>query len=184
EAALEFSEVSYSEKQQKRDYPERDQLTGPKQRCPIAEYAPAKSVDDADDRIERVDGAKHRFAVGHVGTADPDGRHVEAKLDHKRNDVNKIAVLDVERGKPHPNADRAGKSEQQENRNEHNLPAGSEVEFVEVVKHHHHRQQTRGHREVDEADHDAADRQDHPWKIYLGDHVAVADQAVAARGQA
>src|SRR4029450_4609139 len=89
-----------------------------------AQQAPAEPIDYPDHRVERVKQAP--LVRDNAGT-ESDRRHGQPHLDHEGDYISEVAVLDVERGDPHPDADARRERDDSKTRQEHNLPTGGEL---------------------------------------------------------
>ena len=175
EALFHFSELADAEPQEEAGDAEAEPKAGQIELAFAAEQAPAKSVDDADHRIE---GIKQAPLLRDDAGAEADRRHIETELHDERNDVAEIAILDVERGDPQADPEAGHERDGREHRQQQNLPARHEL-----VPDHQPDEDREADEEIDEGNHHRRDRHDQPRKIDLADEIGIADEAVRGIGQ-
>ena len=174
-ALFHLPELADAQPQEKAGDTEAEPEAGQIELAFTAEQAPAKSVDDADHRIEGI--SKTPLLRNDAG-AEADRRHIEAELHDERNDVAKIAILDVERRDPHADTEAGHERDGREHRQQQNLPARHEL-----VPDHQRHEDREADEKIDEGDHHRRDRHDQPREIHLADQIGIADEAVRGIGQ-
>src|SRR6516165_3126985 len=115
-----FSELSDAQPQKKPGDSETKNEAGPIEPGVAPEQTPAKSINNADHRIEGIDQTP--LVRDNAGT-ESNRRHIEAQLHNERDNVAKIPILDVERGDPHAHTQAGHERNAGEHRQQQNLPA-------------------------------------------------------------
>jgi len=136
-----------------------------------AEQGPAESVDDAYHGVKRV---KQPPPGGNHAAAEADGGNVKAELNDEGDNVTEIAVLDIQRGKPEPHAERRSEGQHDKERKSQQMPIRQEP-----VKGHHQGHQDQGNGEIHETGDDRSRGHDQARKINLRNQIDVCDETIA-----
>jgi len=124
EALFHLAELADAKPQEKDDDAPAQDEAGQVKIGFTAEDGPAESVDNAHDRVDRVQQAP---LFGHDGGAEAHRRDVQAELDDEGDDVAEVSVLDVERGNPQPRSQACEKGHEDEEGKSEDLPAREEL---------------------------------------------------------
>jgi hypothetical protein len=175
EALFHFAELPDAEPEEEGCDGDADAEGGPVEGGLAAEEAPAETVNDANHRVQRVE---ETVLLGDDTGTEADRRDVEAELDDEWDDESKVAVFDIQRGKPETRPEGGQEGEENKDREEEELPAGQEP-----VVDHHAGDDGEADQEINERDDHSGGGDNEPREVNLADEVGIADEAVGGLGQ-
>src|SRR6476661_6982931 len=131
---------------------------------------PAESLDDADHRVQRVQGAP---SLGQQAAGIGDGRREHPELREEGHHVSNVSKLDVERREPEADAERGREGQRDEHRKPYDLRGG-----CDSVPPHEPEQHREREREINEAGEHGGERDRQSREIHLRDEVGASNEAV------
>jgi hypothetical protein len=169
---LHLPEVKCTGDEQQGNHPDRDQYHRP--RYLGAEQRPAEPFDDAGHGIQAIE-EPYRF--GNKARRVYDRRCEQPKLDQEGDGILKVAVLDVQGREPEPDAERCGKGEEDEEREEYDIQGRDES----VQRHHDDKDEKRKNK-VHERRQDPGEGHNQAGEVDLGHDVGIGDHAGCGAG--
>ena len=168
-------ETGYAQPEEEGNDGEAEQEAGQVNGAIAAEDAPAETVDHPHHGIEAV---KQSPLFRDDLAAESHRRNIKTELHHKRDDIAEIPVFHIERRNPETGSQTGQQGQDDEERQQQNLPAG-----CELIIDHHSDQDNETDEEIDESGYQGCRGNDQSGEVNFADQIGVADQTVGRFAQ-